>query len=248
ILKILTCVYDIGTACGSPFGGGSGSGNGGGGGFGGGGASGTFSTESLVSSSVPKSALDLMGKYYSRLQSVIDAHTFLFGNVVWLQSEDENVFSDWLANFLGKINGETIAEAKISTTERGELLNLLRPEGVTENNVNQFIDRWNRTIDYWDAGIFNANDIPQGQNTDFLALDILNNKYSQANQAISLTNSEGFSNITEALDYSVNELEKALDGSGGVCAKVKIQIDQEAVMTRAAFLGNLEIENGNATN
>ncbi|MFM8004432.1 MAG: hypothetical protein ACKO86_05685, partial [Dolichospermum sp.] len=76
----------------------------------------------------------------------------------------------------------------------------------------------------------------------------MNNKYSQANQAISLTNSEGFSNITEALDYSVNELEKALDGSGGVCAKVKIQIDQEAVMTRAAFLGNLEIENGNPTN
>ncbi|MFM6348107.1 MAG: hypothetical protein ACKPFK_23640, partial [Dolichospermum sp.] len=33
-----------------------------------------------------------------------------------------------------------------------------------------------------------------------------------------------------------------------VCAKVKIKIDQEAVMTRSAFLGSLEIENGNQTN
>jgi hypothetical protein len=32
-----------------------------------------------------------------------------------------------------------------------------------------------------------------------------------------------------------------------VCAQVRIKIDQEAVMTRAAFLGTLEIENGNPT-
>ncbi len=33
-----------------------------------------------------------------------------------------------------------------------------------------------------------------------------------------------------------------------VCARVTIQIDQEAVMTRSAFLGNLEIDNGSASN
>ncbi|NCQ97002.1 MAG: hypothetical protein GPJ13_17845, partial [Microcystis aeruginosa W11-06] len=38
------------------------------------------------------------------------------------------------------------------------------------------------------------------------------------------------------------------DNTQGVCATVTIKIDQEAVMTRAAFLGNLEIENGNSTN
>ncbi|NCR13577.1 MAG: hypothetical protein GPJ24_12140, partial [Microcystis aeruginosa SX13-11] len=38
------------------------------------------------------------------------------------------------------------------------------------------------------------------------------------------------------------------DNTQGVCATVTIKIDQEAVMTRAAFLGNLEIENGNPTN
>ncbi|BAZ10924.1 hypothetical protein NIES4071_27480 [Calothrix sp. NIES-4071] len=36
--------------------------------------------------------------------------------------------------------------------------------------------------------------------------------------------------------------------SDGVCAQVRISIDQEAVMTRSAFLGELEIDNGNTTN
>ncbi|WP_218653149.1 ELWxxDGT repeat protein [Nostoc sp. TCL26-01] len=268
VLKILTCTYDIATACGSPFGGGSGNGNGGsgngnggsgngsgggfssggGGNFGGGGASGTFSAESLASSSVPKSALDLIGKYQSRLQTAIDAQAFLFGDAIWLQGEDENLLSDWLGNFLSRINDETINGAKVSETERNELLNFPLPEGVTSTNVNQFIDRWNRTVDYWSAGIYNSNDVPLGQNSDFLAFDILNNKYSAANQAIELTKVEGFNDITEALKSSVDELKQALDGSGGVCATVRIKIDQEAVMTRAAFLGSLEIENGNATN
>ncbi|MFM5943168.1 MAG: hypothetical protein ACKO9G_07275, partial [Dolichospermum sp.] len=67
-------------------------------------------------------------------------------------------------------------------------------------------------------------------------------------QAVGETNAEGYVDIIDAITQKSQELEKALDGSGGVCAKVKIQIDQEAVMTRAAFLGNLEIENCNPTN
>ncbi|HEY9690604.1 MAG TPA: Calx-beta domain-containing protein [Oculatellaceae cyanobacterium] len=84
------------------------------------------------------------------------------------------------------------------------------------------------------------------------------------------TDEDGLNDFYEALIYS-NPLVKDTDGDGvddgveeqndrdpsnpdpkdntqGVCAKVKIQIDQEAVMTRSAFLGTLEIDNGNASN
>ena len=37
-----------------------------------------------------------------------------------------------------------------------------------------------------------------------------------------------------------------LQSAGGVCARVRMRIEQEAVITRAAFLGTLEIENGHA--
>jgi hypothetical protein len=38
-----------------------------------------------------------------------------------------------------------------------------------------------------------------------------------------------------------------IDSPASVSAKVTVKIDQDAVMTRAAFLGNLEISNGNST-
>ncbi|WP_353737138.1 S8 family serine peptidase, partial [Microcystis sp. M43BS1] len=44
------------------------------------------------------------------------------------------------------------------------------------------------------------------------------------------------------------EYEQEQQKNNGVCAQVRISIDQEAVMTRSAFLGNLEIDNGNSTN
>jgi ELWxxDGT repeat protein len=43
----------------------------------------------------------------------------------------------------------------------------------------------------------------------------------------------------------IEEYKQPSKDKSSVCAKVKIQIDQEAVMTRSAFLGNLEIDNGN---
>jgi ELWxxDGT repeat protein len=49
---------------------------------------------------------------------------------------------------------------------------------------------------------------------------------------------------TESLNAALISPQAATDS---VCAKVKIQIDQSAVMTRSAFLGSLEIENSNAT-
>ncbi|MFM6079220.1 MAG: hypothetical protein ACKPCI_12035, partial [Dolichospermum sp.] len=55
-------------------------------------------------------------------------------------------------------------------------------------------------------------------------------------------------NLENFLDQKAQELIQEYKQESSVCAKVTIKIDQEAVMTRAAFLGNLEIENGNATN
>jgi hypothetical protein len=125
-----------------------------------------------------------MGKYYSRLQSVVDAQTFLFGSLVWLESENENVLSDWLASFTERVNADSIAEAMISSQERGELLAAVRPAGVSDGDVNQFIDRWNRTIGYWEHGIFNSNDVQQGQSLDFLSIETLSGKLQAADQAV----------------------------------------------------------------
>lgn len=48
----------------------------------------------------------------------------------------------------------------------------------------------------------------------------------------------------EILDYLRAVSDQGGGAAGGTCAKVKIRIDQEAVMTRSAFEATLELENG----
>ncbi|NCS02752.1 MAG: hypothetical protein GPJ06_11605, partial [Microcystis aeruginosa G13-11] len=44
------------------------------------------------------------------------------------------------------------------------------------------------------------------------------------------------------------EIQSNSCNQGSVCAQVKLQINQDAIMTRSGFLGTLEIDNGNDTN
>jgi uncharacterized delta-60 repeat protein len=77
--------------------------------------------------------------------------------------------------------------------------------------------------------------------------DGLNDAYEvfiNTNPLINDTDGDGFNDGIEE-QQNTDPLIARIKDSGGVCAKVKIKIDQEAIMTRAAFLGELEIDNGN---
>ena len=36
------------------------------------------------------------------------------------------------------------------------------------NEAQEFLNRWNRSVQYWSEGIFTASQVPSGQSTDFL--------------------------------------------------------------------------------
>jgi Ca2+-binding RTX toxin-like protein len=194
--------------------------------------------------------LEILQGPLNRLQKVIDSQVILFGDRVWLEGiNDEftsNQFKSWVQGFMAKIELPTDDSAKVSSSERNELLNLTLPNKVTGSDFNKFIDRWNRSIDYWSAGIFNLPDVPGGQSTDFLALDSWRNIIKEADEGIKVSQGKGYSDITGEIKHSIETLKTSLESDGsGVCAKVRIRIDQEAVMTRSAFVGTLEIENEN---
>ncbi len=189
--------------------------------------------------------LETLREPLNRLQKVIDSQVILFGDKVWLEGINGQ-FNSWVKGFIAKIELPTDGGAKVSSSERNELLNLTLPSKVTGSDFNKFIDRWNRSIDYWNAGIFNLPDVPQDQSTDFLALDSWRNIINDADAAIKTSQANGYVDITEEIKNSIQELKTSLQSDGsGVCAQVRIRIDQEAVMTRSAFVGTLEIDNGN---
>jgi hypothetical protein len=194
-------------------------------------------------------AFDQIDKYVNRAQAIINSFTVILGDNIWLKDQETNQeLKIWMEAFIAKTQGFTTTETTISTAERNELLGFPLPGKVSINDANQFIDRWNRTVDYWSQGILNAIDVPSGQSTDFISLDAVRKAFSQAKKAVIQNQAEGFDNASDGVIYAVDQLNRALEGdSSGVCASVTIKIDQEAVITRAAFLGNLEIENGNST-
>lgn len=231
------------------------------------------SSNAIIGSNPLLELLEKMEDVYARLQRIVDFHLYLFDSSAWFNEniETEN-FGNWIDDFFLRTEELTDNGFKLSSTEINELINISQSLEINTADINRFVERWNRSIDYWNAGITNISEVPNGQSADFLDLDIWQSKLKIANQEMQISVDRGFKDIfaeaeqiTQDLISEVERLSRSNFGSSStssleaeseaiqlenasVCAQVKIQIDQEAVMTRAAFLGNLEISNGNTTN
>ena len=100
-------------------------------------------------------------------------------------------------------------------------------------------ERWNETVDAWNAGVTEPNDLYPNivSESELLAnIDGITNYF----QYVLF---RGF----EDADEMVNFVENDYDGNGrkSVCASVKLHISQTMTMTREAFDGTLTVNNGN---
>ncbi len=188
------------------------------------------------------------------LRSLRDALVEFFGDPVWIQviPEESEILSAWLEMFDGLTADASEEDASISASEKSALLAMPFPSTITAEIAVAFIDRWNRSIQYWKSGVFEEKDVPAGQNTNF----IVQSRLVVAWQAIETAaedneasgNEEFFSSIQKSYQRLQKSYEKAMsDEEEGVCARVRIRIEQEAVMTRSAFLAILELDNNSET-
>ncbi|HYV62486.1 MAG TPA: hypothetical protein VE958_07415, partial [Bryobacteraceae bacterium] len=185
-----------------------------------------------------------------RVEKFLDPMIYIMGDRAWLDVVDHATFDNWVDAFTARIDAGTGDGIKISAVERAELLALALPAPVTTAHAEKFLDRWNRSIDYWNIGIFTLAQVPPGWSTDFLATDTWS---ALANDALGVIAESEVQNaadpLTEVSNY-VRDLEKwMMEGQGGgVCAHVRLRIDQEAILTRDAFSAALEIQNETAVN
>jgi hypothetical protein len=208
----------------------------------------TLTVNSLTPSSIA-SGIQTLQRYKTYWDVIKEVSLNYYGDAIWLEVSDENqpALSAWNQAFKQYAQGTTIAEFKISESERTQLLGLNFPQPLQADDINKFIARWNRSIDYYESGIVNKKDLSVGQNPDFIAVDELEAVNVKIDEFMAVLKSEGYNDLDEATLGLSNELEEALSGGGGACAKVKLKIDQDAVLTRAAFLGELEIDNGSGS-
>ena len=123
-----------------------------------------------------------------------------------------------------------------------QLLATTLPSSVTASEATEFIDRWNRTVQYWSQGIFTAAQVPAGQSTDFLDIGAIQTAFNAAVNAEKQSQVNGYSDVGAEVQAALAQVQSDLEGQG-VCATIKLQIDQAATLTRSAFSGTLSITN-----
>jgi hypothetical protein len=242
VLDVSECIANISNDCGSPADGG-----GGGGGTQPSGLK-AFSLASIAaggSDNIERAELAILRQRAGWVFKEVAPLRYVVGDDAWFQDHHLTTASNWLAHFLQRIEGSTLDARKISATERAQLLAITLPVTVGTNNAHTLLDRWNRSLDYWNAGITRVAQVPAGQSTNFIAIDVIRELALAAEQMFAESEAAGFQFPEEGLRQArIDFIRYMSEGDGGgVCAHVRLRLEQEAVVTRDAFAAALEIQN-----
>ena len=162
----------------------------------------------------------------------------ILGDELWISDVGDPV---WLSSVLRPaLDDASELGTYISATEQSTILAAPHPNGTTPQVVARMIERLNNTQAGWNSGRLEPVD---GANmASFSSFQEFNRNIQAFNQ---LAMSKGFSSYLDAYSFARNEViqSRDMDRDDGVCAVVRIRIEQEIALTREAFLARLEIEN-----
>ena len=185
----------------------------------------------------------LLQQVYARLKAVTDAENLLFGgDANWLNTDQTATLQQWITGFFSDIQNASDGGSTITVAERAQLLATTLPSSVTLTEASVFLDRWNRTAQYWSQGIYSAAQVPSGQNTDFLDVRTIQAAFDAAETAEKQSQVNGFTDPGAEFQAAVTQVQNDF-ATQGVCASIKMQIDQTATLAREAFAGTLTITN-----
>ncbi|MCX7868257.1 MAG: hypothetical protein N2438_14245, partial [Limisphaera sp.] len=161
---------------------------------------------------------------------------------VWFNEQTDSRLGEWWARFMAAVAQDSEEGRWVSAAERDELLSGELPPGVPLTEIQRFLNRWNRTMDNWSQEIWRPAEAPPGADLDFIDAEIMYGKLQVVRTYQIEAMNRGFEDPLQALVETVRQRLQEGQG-GGVCARVKLKLDQEAVLSREAFRATLEIDN-----
>lgn len=173
----------------------------------------------------------------------------LMGNPIWAAaaSADSLLTQGWLGAFSDATLPDSEEGLRVSTAERQALLAHSRPSVLTDDPINALLDRWNRTLDYANVGIVDLADVPAGWSTDFMAGDVVRAGLENDIRWMTYYLQLGYTGFYDGPRNAVEMVRAYHVAQQGVCARIRLRIQQEMVLTRSAFLGTLELENNSGS-
>ena len=181
------------------------------------------------------------------IEAMLGAFSEITGapNTVWLNGSAGPDTGEWFKRFQLAVSPTSDGERTITDAEQADLMGGIQPPGVPPAEVLRVIARWNRSLDYYSRGINTLADVPPGESTDFIDSESLRTKLVTATEETQKAQAAGFNDPISAIVETVRTQNEE-GGGGGVCARVKLRLEQEAVITRDAFRATLEIDNQDA--
>ena len=188
----------------------------------------------IPSMNVAVDQLDLWTGYFKSLY----AQTInLFPEEEWMSEPNIVEFLDNTINLLDPVNHTLPSQSAQQLAEASGLT------VVNDSIVQRFVDRWNRSIQYWEAGIYTLADLPAGNNDDFIKLD--DDIVRPMREAVEAAEVYGFDHVGQMFSASYGVFQDAMvEHSNDVCASISVSFKQKMTMTREAFEGTLKITNG----
>ncbi|XP_048258951.1 uncharacterized protein LOC124124111 isoform X2 [Haliotis rufescens] len=168
------------------------------------------------------------------LKNFVDVSVEIFGNLSVVDIKGE-----WKQAFFKGVSENSPSQYLLDSSEVDIILLL-----VVEDNrtiLNTFLQRWNNTFSSWIDGISGP---PQSNVMSLKDVRTLGDTFIENTRTVK---ERGFSSVFQYFGYTMTEYKKSVQEAKpeeGICAKVRIRITQDLVLTRDAFQARLEIENG----
>lgn len=193
-----------------------------------------------------QAAMQDLGDAGRRIETLLNLMDYILGSNKWMTLDSEQFLPgiEILQAFFESAEAGSDGGLQITAVERAAILAMQRPKDILESDVVALIDRWERTVEYHAQGYFTAAQLPAGWNDDFIDYETFTALLDAAIAAEEESNSEGYSCAAENLNAAFAGLIEALNNSpSGVCAQVRVRVEQSAVLARSAFNATLEISN-----
>ncbi len=205
-------------------------------------------TKTLSKMSIQDGELGPLLAQARRVRDFGDFEAYLLGSYHWMLIDDPELDrgTNFIGSFVAAIEETSDQGELVSTAEQTALMALPLPAIVSTNDALNLIERWNRSFLYWGQGIFRGEDVPPGQSTNFIAVDTLQALALIATNALSASKAAGYNFPDNGLAIEFQNLKQFYlntPQTGGICARVRLRTEQQAVISRDAFRALLEIEN-----
>ena len=161
----------------------------------------------------------------------------VLGDEIWISVNDPR----WLSTVLRPTLDDTSeAGILISSTELSNILAVPPPNGTTTAVVTRMVQRLNNTLYGWNNG-----QLEPSEGFDMASFSVVQELTQTIHTYNDRARDKGFSSYIDAYNFASSEVNRIdnWEEEAGVCAVVRIRIEQEIAVTREAFLARLEIEN-----